>query len=269
MGLHLRKSTLTSGFANAGRHAMRWLAAGALAVSLSACLDGETTLTVDPDGKSRVDYVMSFDKDAEDIFAFVKAMGDVAPEAAMLKLGACPAASMLPAVVPEFKGFKITGSEYKTDTSYACKIGFDVGPIAEFTSLVSKFDKTGMYEVKEVAPRRYMIAIDYAKMPSMEEILKEVARKQQATPVPNQPPPEVMEKVTQSSVKAGVALVRLMAKNRKSDMVIRAGEIIESNGTIAPDKKSVRFSMTTEEAINLMFKPEERKGKRFYAVVQY
>ena len=269
MGLHSRLLTLSSRLSLAGRHATRLLAAGAVAVGLAACLDGETTLTVDADGKTRVDYIMSFEKDAEDVFAFLKALGDVAPEAAMLKLGACPAASMLPALVPEFKGYKITGAEYKTDNAYACKIGFEVGPISEFTSLIAKLDKTNMYEVKEIGPRRYMISLDYSKMPQMSDILAEVTRKQQAAPFPGQPDPKMMEKVTESSIKAGVALVRLMAKDRKSDMVIVASEIIESNGTVAPDKKSVRFSMTTEEAINLMTKPEQRKDKRFYAVVRY
>lgn len=268
--MHVRLLKLSSGLASACRHATRLMAAGAVAVGLTACLDGETSLIVDPDGKVRIDYVMSFDKDAEDVFALLKALGDVAPEAAMLKLGACPAASMLPALVPEFKGYKITGSEHKTANSYVCKIGFEVGPVADFKALISKIDQWGMYDVREVGPRRYMVALDYSKMPEMSEMMKEAIRKQQqAAPMADQPNPKVMEKITERSIKAGVALVRLMAKDRKSDMVIASGEIIESNGQIAPDKKSVRFSMTTEEAIALMFNSEARKDKRFYAVVQY
>lgn len=271
MGMHVRNFSLSTVLAAVPKHVTRLATAAVVAVGLSACLDGETSIVVDPDGKARINYVMAFDKDAENVFEFFKALGDVAPEAAMLKQGACPAASMLSAAVPEFQGYKITGSEKRTDTAYVCEVAFDIGPVADFQAMMAKMDPWGIYEAKEVGPRRYMLAIDYSKMPPLSEIVKEAIRRQQQTaPMPDQQPnAQVMEKITELSIKAGLALVRLMAKDRKSNLVIASGQIVESNGTIAPDKKSVLFSMTTEEAIGLMFKPETRKEKRLYAVIEY
>jgi hypothetical protein len=272
MGMQLPKLPFSTALASLTRHLTRLTAVATVAIGLTACLDGETTLVVDPDGKARMEYVMSFDKEAEDAFAFFKALGDVAPEAAPLKLGLCPAASMLSAMVPEFRDYKITGSEERTDTAYVCKIAFDIGPVAQFQTLIAKLDPWGMYEVKEVGPRRYSLAIDYSKMPDLSEIVKEVVKKQQeaAPSHEHQPNPQTMEKIAERSIKAGVALVRLMAKDRKSNLVIASsGQIVESNGTISPDKKLVRFTMTTEEAIGLMLKSESRKDKRFYAVIEY
>lgn len=245
------------------KHACRVGAVLAASLGLAACYDIETKLSINPDATANADFRLRFDADMQELFNFIESMAQLKAEGAIVKDGLCNAIGVFGQMAP-MPDVSIDGKQFKEGDRFYCQASAAVKDVKQ---LETKGEISQFFEIKPEGPKRYRIEAKLAAIPDLSPLLMELMTKD----LPPNEKPDAAKSISlyQKYVSATLALTRITMRDRYVDMSISAPRIIESNGVISPDKKSVSFRYTAEEFTKLMLDVKARTGKTLYAVVEY
>ena len=235
----------------------------AASLGLAACYDIETKLAINPDATAKADFRLRFDADMQELFSFVEAMAQLKAEGALVKDGLCNAIGILGQMSP-MPDVAIDGRQFKEGDRFYCQAS---AAVKDVKLLETKGEISQFFEIKPEGPKRYRIEAKLAAIPDLSPMLMELMTKD--LPPNEKPDPAKSSSLYQKYISATLALTRITMRDRYVDMSISAPRIIESNGVISPDKKSVSFRYTAEEFTRLMLDAKARQGKNLFAVVEY
>ena len=235
----------------------------AASLGLAACYDIEAKLAFSPDATANVDAGLRFDADMSEVFGFVEALAQLKPEGALVKDGLCNAIGILGAASP-VQGVELTGKQWKAGDRFHCQASGKVGDLKliETNPEVSQF-----FEIKPLGGKRYRVSLNLGNIPDLSNFMMDAMVKDLTGG--QRPSEQNLQGLYKKYVSASLALTRITMRDRYVDLSISAPRIIESNGQVAADGKSVRFRYTSEEMTLLMLDVNARKGKNLYAVVEY
>jgi hypothetical protein len=235
----------------------------AAALGLAACYDIETRLAINPDATAKADFRLRFDADMQEMFSFIEAMAQLKAEGALVKDGLCNAIGILGQMSP-MPDVAIDGKQFKEGDRFYCQAS---AAVKDVKLLETKGEISQFFEIKPEGPKRYRIEAKLNAIPDLSPMLMELMTKD--LPPNEKPDPAKSNSLYQKYVSATLALTRITMRDRYVDMSISAPRIVESNGVISPDKKSVSFRYTAEEFTKLMLDAKTRQGKNLFAVVEY
>ena len=245
------------------KRACRVGAVFAATLGLGACYDIETKLAINPDASAKADFRLRFDADMQELFSFIEAMAQLKAEGAIVKDGICNAIGIFGQMSP-MPDLAIDGKQFKEGDRFFCQASATVKNVKQ---LETKGEISQFFEIKPEGGKRYRIEAKLSAIPDLSPMLMELMTKD--LPPNEKPDPAKSNSLYQKYVSATLALTRITMRDRYVDMSISAPRIVESNGVISPDKKSVSFRYTAEEFTKLMLDIKARQGKNLYAVVEY
>ena len=256
--------------------------ATATAVLAGGCYDMEIRQTLRGDGNLAIGVDLRFDPDMEDVFSFFEAVAKALPETppGLLTGGLCGMAErfagLSPGAMPD--GYTLSGRQFQDNGRFVCQTEAGVGPAsAAFAALqANPAMLVSPYRVKSEGPRRYRVTLDLASIPDPDDLIRmgvvamimDPNRRPGGAPA-RMPPPEQLDEIAQSYKKASLASARMFGRERRLSFVLAAPRIVESNGEIAPDRRTVRFSYTWLDLTAVLFDADRRRQTVHWAVVEH
>lgn len=167
-----------------------------------------------------------------------------------LQDGLCNALNQVPL---EDQNLRLQSREITSSKSYTCRIDVAINDfplalsenaiIAGFAGLTSSGERTYRYQM-ETMP---MALGELAWRGIVQQQFKEQGVEVTA---------EQLNDIVASDKAALVAAAVMMFRGASSTVTIRAPEIVETNGTIAEDRKSVTFRTEIADAVSMLLEPE-------------
>lgn len=250
----------------------RVLAAVSATSLLGGCFDLSYSLSLNPDGSAGNNVAMRFDPEMKEVFGFFEALAELRPEGQLfVRDGICPALELAAAFAPQLP-VAVKAKQGVENNRFACQFNIDGARTdAIFGGLaMTPAAQMGFVTAKSEGPKRYRVTIDFAAVPDFKPLLvQQMVDSMNKSTKPGSPP------VTQASVErfakaytpGMVALTRMGLRQGRIEIAIAAPKVIETNGKNAGG--AVRFSWAWDEFVRMLLDAEARRGKTYFAVVEY
>jgi hypothetical protein len=171
------------------------------------------------------------------------------------------------------------GRQFEERGHFVCQVEVGVGKASEAVTLMQTNPAMlfSPFKMRSEGQGRYRVALDLAGMPDPEDMLRiaivsmimNPKGRRPEDPLPQMPSPEALADIVQKYKVAAVSSARMLGRERTISLVVTAPRIVEANGEIALDRRSVRFRYTWEELTKLLLEPEARRKVSLYAIVEH
>jgi hypothetical protein len=224
-----------------------------LGLALGGCYDLEIRQSLGRGGEVYVATDLRFDEDMKDVFAFLEALVSIQPEVpqGLLSDGLCGAVEraidLAPARTPP--PFPLRGRQFREAGRFVCQLEVGLGNADEAFAAMQANPAMlfSPYRVVSDGPRRYRVTLDLASLPE----------------------PDEMADITRKYKAAALASTRMVGRDRTISLVLVAPRVVESNGQVAPDGQSVRFTFGWLELVETLLDPHVRRRMSLYAVLEH
>jgi hypothetical protein len=249
------------------RRAVRPATVVALAAGLAGCLDTESRIQFQPDGAVTVTARLVFDREMEDVVAFIEQMARLSPEPGTAALGGGVCAAVEAGAAGAPPGVAVTARQSVEGNRLVCEIAVraPMDPKHEVNAQDVLIISNGQ------EPRQKDIRIDFEKLPDLSALFTDEfaeQMKQNGTISPDATSRDI-EELAERLKKAIVAVTAMFARDRYLEIAIAGERVVSSNGDVAQDGRSVKLRMTYAELVDVLLKPEARKGRKHFAVIAY
>ena len=248
----------------------RGLTAALLATGIAGCLDIDAHLQVKGDGNTAVVADVRLDQEMQHVFAFVELLGQQVPQgAAFLRRGLCPAVEFLTAFALG-GALDVQGKQGVDKDKFICSFSTDLGPTDAVMASVgpqSPAGQVGVFVVKPEGPKRYRVTLDLGVLPDLSAMATMQLAGEYMKKEGRMPDSKVMERFQKALEAAMPSMMKLMVRDGVVEMTITAPKIVETNGK--SDGKTVKFVRPWTEFATMLVKADTRKGKTYFAVIEY
>lgn len=254
-----------------------------LGLALGGCYDLEIRQSLGRGGEVYVATDLRFDEDMKDVFAFLEALVSIQPEVpqGLLSDGLCGAVEraidLAPARTPP--PFPLRGRQFREAGRFVCQLEVGLGNADEAFAAMQANPAMlfSPYRVVSDGPRRYRVTLDLASLPEPDDLIRlgivamlmDPKRRPPGAPPPRLPSPEAMADITRKYKAAALASTRMVGRDRTISLVLVAPRVVESNGQVAPDGQSVRFTFGWLELVETLLDPHVRRRTSLYAVLEH
>jgi hypothetical protein len=249
------------------RRAVRPATVIALAAGLAGCMDTEGKVQFHPDGAVTLTARLVFDKEMEDVFAFAQQMARLSTDPGTAALGAGVCGSVEAAAAGAPPGVALTARQAVEGDRLVCEIQLRAqsSPKEELNAN----DVLIITDGKE--PRQKDIRIDFEKLPDLSELFREEFAEQmkQTGAISPDATSRDIEELAERGKKAIVAVTAMFARNRYLEIAVEGERVVASSSEVAQDGRTVKLRMTYAELVDVLLKPEARKGRKYFAVIAY
>jgi hypothetical protein len=256
--------------------------AAAACVPLAGCYDLEIKQTLRPDGTLAAGADLRFEPEMEEVFGFFEALAQLRPEVPQgsFRDGLCGSVSHVMGAVPNAGAATppVSGRQFQEGGRFVCQVEVGLGGAEQAFQALQANPAMLMspYRVKSEGPRRYRITLDFASLPPPDDMLRMgiAAGVMNGKPradgtLPPPPSPAALDDIAAKYKKASIAGAKMYGRDRTISFAVGAPKIVESNGKVSADGRTVRFSYTWLEMTAMLFDAEKRRNAVHYAVVEY
>lgn len=257
-----------SRLARAGRASVA-IAAAAL---LGGCFDLSYSLSLKADGTAGNNVAMRFDPEMKDVFGFFEALAELRPEGQLfVRDGLCPALELAAAFVPQLP-VQVKAKQGVSDNRFNCQFNIEGAKTDQmFAGLaMTPASQMGFLTAKSEGPKRHRITVDFAAVPDFKPLLvQQMVDGMNKSTKPGSPPVSkaAVERFANAYTPGMVALTRMGLRKGRIEIAIAAPKVIETNGKT--EGGAVRFSWGWDEFVRMLLDAEARRGKTYFAVVEY
>lgn len=244
------------------------LAAGLSCLALAGCLDVEQDIAFQGDGTATITARVAFDREAEEVYAAVEAAARLSGDptlAAAASGGFCSPGmtQALPGGVPA----TLEVAKRIEGTRVICEVrksGVQLTP-----EMVDPLG-LGVVTYARRGPRQLDVALDLEKLPDltpflMTYLLDELQKRPEVRNATRAGVYDLTEKIK----RAATAMTAMAMRDRYVQLTVSAPRIVASTGVSARDAHSARLRLTFAELVDLMTRPEARRGRRFAVTAEH
>lgn len=239
---------------------------------LGGCFDLAYTLSLKPDGAAGNDIAMRFDPEMKDVFGFIEALAELRPEGQLfVREGLCPAVELAAAFAPQLPG-AVKAKQGVVNNRFACEFSLDGARTEDiFKGLATTpAAQMGFLTAKSEGPKRYRVTIDFGAVPDFKPMLvQQIVESMNKSARPGSPPVSkaAVDRLADTYTPGLVSLTRMSLREGRFEIAVAAPKIVETNGR--NEGGAARFSWTWAEFTRLILDADARRGKTYYAVVEY